>query len=99
LLSQRWVKNPWEYKWSSASYHCGLVSHDFLVQDDDLLSGVANWQELLCTDSEMSLLLEEKSRTGRPFGAEEFYAIVEKLTGCDTRPGFPGRPMQKNKKG
>ncbi len=92
------VTSPWEYKWSSARYHCGLESHDLLVQDDDFLSGVVDWQELLCTDSEMSVLLEEKNRTGRPFGADEFYAIVEKLTGRDTRPGRPGRPMQQGKK-
>ncbi len=92
------VQYPWEYKWSSASDHCEHVSDDLLVQEDDLLSGVANWQELLCTDSERSLLLEEKNRTGRPFGADEFYSVVEKLTGCDTRPGSPGRPTQKNKK-
>jgi putative transposase len=92
------VQYPWEYKWSSASYHCDLVSYDFLIQEDDLLAGVTNWKELLCKDSEMSLLLEEKNRTGRPFGADDFYNVIEKLTGNDTRPGCPGRPRKKSLK-
>jgi putative transposase len=88
------VQASWDYPWSSAAYHCGLVGDDLLVQEDELLAGVANWQKLLSTDSAMSTVLEEKNRTGRPFGAEEFYTEVEKRTGIDTRPGTPGRPKR-----
>ncbi len=94
-VKAKMVQYPWEYQWSSAGYHCGLVSHDLLVQDDELFSSVANWQKFPCTDSVMSSLLEEKNRTGRPFGSDDFYSIVEKLTGCDTRLGYPGHPAQK----
>lgn len=89
------VRNPWEYQWSGAAYHCGLVGTDILIQENELLKGVANWEKLLGVDSEQSILLEEKNRTGRPFGPEGFYTVVEKLTGCDTKPGKPGRPAKK----
>jgi len=89
------VQNPWEYQWSSAAYHCGLVEHDILVQENELLAGIDNWERFLSVDSEQSVLLEEKNRTGRPFGSDGFYEVIEKLTGCDTRPGNPGRPVKK----
>ncbi len=41
-----------------------------------------------------------KNRAGRPFGADEFYAIVDKLTGRDTRLRCLGRARcNKVKKG
>jgi putative transposase len=89
------VKNPWDYQWSSASYHCCLTDFDHLVQDDELLSSIDNWKDFLCTDHKMTDLLEEKNRTGRPFGSDDFYAVIESLTGINTRPGKPGRPIKK----
>ena len=94
-VKAKMAEYPWEYKWSSAGCHCGLVSHDLLVREDELLSGVGNWQNFLNVDPELSSALEEKNRTGRPFGPDSFYTVVEKLTGCNTRPGNPGRPSKK----
>ena len=94
-VKAKMVNYPWEYQWSSARYHCGLTTYDFLVQDNELLSNIDNWQEFLSVDSEMSSVLTQKNRTGRPFGADDFYTVVEKLTGCDTRPSNPGRPVRK----
>ena len=94
-VKSKMVQHPWEYQWSSAGYHCGLVPHDPLVQEDELLSSISNWQDFLSTDSDLNSLLEEKNRTGRPFGSDDFYSVVEKLTGHDTRPGRPGRPTSK----
>jgi hypothetical protein len=89
------VRYAWEYQWSSAAYYCGLSSSDILVKKDELLAEINDWQEFLGVDSEMSLLLEEKNHTGRPFGSDDFYYVVEKITGYDTRPGKPGRPAKK----
>lgn len=94
-VKAKMTQYPWEYQWSSAAYHCGLVTKDILVQKEEWLSGIGNWQKFLCSDSEMSSLLEEKNRTGRPFADDDFYNVVEKLTGRDTRPGHPGRPTGK----
>ncbi len=89
------VKHPWDYRWSSTRFHCDLVSYDPLVKDNALLSGVNNWKDFLSVDSELRLELEEKNRTGRPFGSTCFYTVIEKITGRDTRPGLPGRPKKK----
>jgi len=89
------VQNPWEYQWSSAAYHCGFVEHDILVQETELLSSIDDWKKFLGVDSEQSVLLEEKNRTGRPFGSDGFHEVIKKLTGCDTRPGNPGLPVKK----
>jgi len=94
-VKAKMVQHPWNYQWSSAGYHCGLNTHDILIQDDELLSVIDNWKEFLSVDTTLSSLLEEKNRTGRPFGSDEFYTVVEKLTGFNVRPGKPGRPSKK----
>lgn len=93
-VKTKMTKHPWDYKWSSAAYHCGKVAADPLVNDSSLFSGVTNWREFLSTDSSLTSELEERIRTGRPFGPEKFYTIVEDITGTDTRPGLPGRPKK-----
>ena len=88
------VKFPCSYEWSSAAFHCGEVVSDPLVSDSSLFSGVTSWREFLSTDSVLTPELEGKIRTGRPFGPEKFYSIVEEITGRDMRPGLPGRPKK-----
>ena len=51
--------------------------------------------DFLSADTRLTDVLEEKNRTGRPFGSDDFYAAIERLTGIDTRPGTPGRPPKK----
>jgi hypothetical protein len=41
------------------------------------------------------LVLVLCNRTRRPFGSDNFYEAIERLTGFDTRPGKPGRPAKK----
>jgi len=94
-VKARIVSRAWEYPWSSAGFYCGHVDHDVLVQKSPLLAEVTDWEAFLTVDSDLDTVLEEKNRTGRPFGAAQFYSIVEKITGRDTRPGRPGRPAGK----
>lgn len=94
-VKAKMVKTPWDYQWSSARYHCGLIAEDILVQADELLSMIDISQDVLGVDSTLSSLLEEKNRTGRPFGPDIFYDVVKEITGRNTRPGEPGRPAQK----
>ena len=94
-VKAKMVRHPWEYQWSSASYHCRLTDHDILVRKDEMLSNIENWEEFLGADTRLTDVLEEKNRTGRPFGSDDFYAVIERLTGIDTRPGTPGRPPKK----
>jgi len=89
------VKQTWDYPWSSAALHAGVVDHDPLVAQSSLLSGITDWKQFLRTKSAFRDQLREKSRTGRPFGPESFFTTVEKITGRDARPKLPGRPGKK----
>jgi putative transposase len=89
------VKYPWQYKWSSASYHCGEVSHDPLVRKSRLFSDITDWKAFLSSTDQHVPRLEERIRTGRPFGPDNFYSIIESITGRNPRPGLPGRPKKK----
>jgi len=54
-----------EYPKSSAANYCGLPSYDILVRKDELLAEIDDRQEFLGTDTEMSLLPEERNPSGR----------------------------------
>ena len=94
-VKSKLVANAWDYDWSSASFHCRFKKDDPLVADHELLSSIDNWQELLGKDTELGPLLEKNNRTGRPFGPDEFYSEIERITGVNTRPGSPGRRPKK----
>ncbi len=88
------VGRPWEYPWSSAGFHAGLTRKDPLVKQSQLLYDIDDWKDFLSDETDLSGRLKEKNRTGRPFGPETFFAIVEEITGRDVRPGLPGRPRK-----
>lgn len=94
-VKAKMVVSPWDYPWSSAAFHCGLVDHDPLVAESSLLSAIDAWKRFLATESDLISDFQERSRTGRPFGPESFFAVVEKITGRDTRPKLPGQPREK----
>ena len=86
------VRHPWEYPWSSAAFHCGLIDKDILVGASPLLEEIGDWESFLSEEpEESSLNLQEAVRTGRPFGSDSFYSIVEKVTGRDARRRKAGR--------
>lgn len=58
-------------------------------------SDIGTWKHFLSADTKLASLLEEKNRTGLPFGSDDFYTVIESLTGIDTRPGAPGRSPKK----
>ena len=41
------VTSPWDYQWSSAKYHVGLIPHDPLISRSPLLSTVKDWRKFL----------------------------------------------------
>ena len=90
------VKNPEDYRWSSAKAH---ISHkdDDLVKAEPLLHIVPNWEGLLASglpeaDKDS---IKRHGKTGRPLGNEDFLDTVEKMTGRKVRLQKPG-PKPKN---
>lgn len=88
------VKDAWNYSWSSAAFHVGIKNHDCLVGQSDLFSEIDDWYSFLATKDDNIDILREKTRTGRPCGADNFLDIVEKITGRDLRPKAAGRPKK-----
>ena len=89
------VKHPWEYRWSSAGFHCGETCCDPLVKPSSLFSNIIDWKDFLSKTDDKEMVLEEKTRTGRPFGPDHFYAVVERVTGINPMPGMPSRAKKK----
>ncbi|MBU0681870.1 MAG: transposase [Proteobacteria bacterium] len=91
-VKAKMVSKPWEYQWSSAAFHSGMVNTDPLVTDSPLLADITNWQDFLGVDSDLFDEIKQKSRTGRPCGTDAFFDTVEKITGRNLRPKPAGRP-------
>jgi len=71
------VKDPWDYKWSSAKHHMGMETSKF-ISDKLVNSLITDWKEFLGADitkKEVDLLRLHE-RTGRPMGDMNF---IEKL--------------------
>jgi hypothetical protein len=66
------IKHAWDYEWSSARYHAGMVNNDPLVTEDGMLAGIDDWRLFLSKEDEDLDFLREKTRTGRPCGSETF---------------------------
>jgi putative transposase len=91
------VDRAWDYPWSSARFHVGLVKSDLLVNDRTLKGLVQNWSELLCRhDSEANQKIRTAARTGRPIGDEGFLRSIGSITGRNLVKGKPGRPPKAN---
>jgi putative transposase len=94
------VKHTWEYPWSSAAYHVGIIKNDALVKDRNLYGLVKNWRTYLEEDNvEKDILqsIKRATKTGRPAGDHDFVIKIEKLTGRLLRRKKPG-PKKKTKR-
>lgn len=89
------VKNPKDYKWSSAQAHL-QGEDDILVKVEPLLSIIPDWGELLASrlSEEEYETLRRHERTGRPLGSAGFVEQLEKLTDRVLRRQKPGPKKQ-----
>jgi len=76
------VKYPWEYEYSSALHRLDLVKEDKVLSSHESIEQIINYKDFLLESSEAKML-EEKTRTGKPCGDEEFYDKVKVITGID----------------
>ena len=86
---------PWEYHWSSAAYHAGLLESDPLVKDRSMMGLVREWREYLLGGEEQEDEIRLATRTGRPAGDQRFVSAIEGITGRDLSMGKPGRPANR----
>jgi putative transposase len=74
------VKNPEDYRWSSAKNHL-QGKEDILVKAEPLKTIVKDWQELFKTDltKKEKEMIQSHERTGRPLGGNGFLCRLEKM--------------------
>ena len=90
------AKKPWDYEWSSAKHHMGIVN-SFPVKDSLLKGLIGNWQDFLNTSSgaDDAGLLQLHERTGRPLGDSTFIEKLEGLLRVSLKKKRAGRPKKK----
>ena len=97
------VNQAWDYPWSSARYHLGVVKRDPLLGSRgkkskyyEFLADIVDWRRFLSAPEEELEILRGKTRTGRPCGDKSFVGKVEKLTGRVLSLQKPGPKKKKN---
>ncbi len=93
-VQAKMVNYPWEYKYSSALKRLNLVKEDSLLSTCKSIEEIVNYKEFLQETSE-DTMLEEKTRTGKPCGDENFYDKIKAITGIDYTKKKTG-PKSKN---
>ncbi|PKN96489.1 MAG: hypothetical protein CVU43_20470 [Chloroflexi bacterium HGW-Chloroflexi-5] len=93
------AKHAWQYQWSSAAYHVGLIKKDVLVNSRNLYGLVNNWRTY--PDEQIEGMddvhnVRKATKTGRPVGDHNFVKKIEKLTMHVLQREKPG-PKKKQK--
>lgn len=86
------VKNPYDWKWSSARYHLD-GEDDILVKTEPLLEIIQKpWKSYLNDDvqNDEIELFRKHERTGRPIGSLPFIETLEQLLDRKLKPQKPG---------
>jgi putative transposase len=89
------VRFPWDYEFSSASYHLGAKEADPLIKNDNILQElIENWHDYLDNrdeEDDLARIRKEESR-GRPIGTESFIKSLENQLNRSFTRNHPGRP-------
>jgi len=92
------VENAWDYPWSSAAAHVGMGDPSGLLDLEEWRSSwtPTAWRSLLVGIEEADDIetIRLNTRTGRPYGSEEFIAQLEKKLGRRLHPLQVGRPRK-----
>jgi len=85
------VKNPWDYKWSSARHHLGLEKSS-IITGSLLENMIDGWKAFLSTELEVrdEKLIKLHERTGRPLGGDSFVEKLEKTLNMKLKKDKPG---------
>ncbi len=97
----RIVAKPWEWEWSSASVHCGILKSDLACARlfDYVNISQGEWQEYITfsDDTNDVLMIRNQTRKGRPLGENGFVKNVERKLGRELILKPVGRPAKKIK--
>lgn len=91
------VEHAVEYKWSSASAHCGQGTNDLLSPDFTPKGVIDDWQRWLEFENiEQENKLRKHVETGRPVGNDSFIERIGKLVGRSLKKKKPGPKLKDN---
>ena len=92
-LWQRPVRQPMDYRWSSASDHCGREQGPVTLAWPGRLNR-RKWAKLLDegVDAELAATIKQRIKTGLPWGSPQFVKELEKRFGRRLHPRPVGRP-------
>ena len=82
------VKYPWDYKYSSTRYRLD-IQEDKLLSKYEPIDSIEDYKEFLGKTTN-DKIIQEKTRTGKPCGNDEFYKKIKELTGNDYSRKKPG---------
>ena len=82
------VKYPWDYKYSSTRYRLD-IQEDKLLSKYEPIDSIEDYKEFLGKTTN-DKTIQEKTRTGKPCGNDEFYKKIKELTGNDYSRKKPG---------
>ncbi len=90
------VRNPEEYKWSSARGHAGKQTDSILSRDCFLEAEVKDWRKYLKGKGDDHLVddIRKNTLTGRPCGGDSFIQKVEKILDRGLKAKRRGRPKK-----
>ena len=90
------VRRAEDYRWSSASAHCGLTTQPLLTNDFLAQSGIQDWSAWLAESNPevIDCRIRRRTFTGYPCGSDEFLRELEKRLGRTIRRRVPGRPKR-----
>jgi len=97
------VRNPWEYEWSSAAFHCGKIPADPWLDITEWRKSpmTKDWAALLkaiARDTGLLQTVRYNTHTGRPLGSDSFLSKLEHCLGRRLRALPVGRPEGWRKK-
>lgn len=94
------AERPGNYRWSSAKAHLTETSDAVLSSTTWLAPSerIAYAKFVLAENDEMDDAIRKATRTGRPFGSEDFIERLEFQLNQSLRPQKPGRPRKKTGK-
>ena len=90
------VRYPWDWAWSSARSHLGLVQASVALFDVNFLMKITNWKEYLTGYEHDHVLdnIRQCTLKGKILGSSEFIYRLEKMTGRLLRSKPFGRPKK-----
>jgi len=91
------VKNPEDWKWSSARDHLNIEQGIISLLPSKKISGAQNWREYLKLEpSKVSIeTINKHTFLGKPLGDKTFFKMLENKLGISLASRLRGRPMIK----